>query len=891
METLKKQDKSRVDEILSLKKAVFHSTESIPWEELTPDLWSNGLEDLRQPGEGNTSRPFFVMLRRPGKANGLAVVKFMRRGSSASYYFGDRILKQLGARTPGFRFLQPANAKDQPELEALGRSVRERVESDLVFGGGAVLDVKAWTLTNGQFTVFGQTFELLIMSKGGRKTFSGKEELLEFLLSKGSPLLSTCTMTLDESSGKILCDKRKGMADEERAYYDGSVGWFQRMKELTEGTCEAIMVFEYVKGKRLDEKLRNGMLPTQAEEHGTPANPLEIDDAMANVYQKIGEMLVGDLLLNNWDRFRLPYVWDGGGNAGNVLLTDDWQLISIDHEIDDHEVSAKGVVIGPRNFPVINDKIEKFLANVQGADSSSESLDLPQLSELLQALLKDPYDEDAPPPNLPLGALHGVLRGVVRGVFLVANFPRLWYPNSPPGLFEYLGEWKQGLEADYPRLAKVSDDAWSALFDRVQHVHQRAYPMLLLNDTLHVHDILHELLEPSVRPDLIAGHRAPQLELVVGEQASSSARLASRFIRRLRKQPSGGGAGSIATQPVAAAQRLRYRLGPFDLEPLGPVECASFATEDVDDPSGGSYSFGVIGATSGVAVLSGRLSKAAAIKLDPSAKETASVPSSAKKFAFVYPSSSEIPDAGNFADVALCFLRVGGYVYWDATGEVCGLRALKPGLGIHFSHPRLLQSHPGVRKALFNQGRVFPPTVAKLIECGVTGFAWIAPGEIVGGHEDGKMLWKDGAFAYFFPSAAQEFDCFYSVTAFVAPRLGGRLGRVGDLSAAAVAAEEDRPEAFNSMSEVSQSTLTSAKSATVSGAAPTNEQIQSILQATLRKELTTFAAQLDAKFDAKVASAVANAYTAAAPTSWHMHMLAAAAMGAIVAVVAGVFIQ
>ena len=58
-------------------------------------------------------------------------------------------------------------------------------------------------------------------------------------------------------------------------------------------------------------------------------------------------------------------------------------------------------------------------------------LDLPQLTELVQALLKpDPNDEEAPPPELPPTAVHYVLRGLVRGVFLVANFPRLWCPNT-----------------------------------------------------------------------------------------------------------------------------------------------------------------------------------------------------------------------------------------------------------------------------------------------------------------------------------------------------------------------------------------------------------------------------------------------------------------------------
>ena len=84
------------------------------------------------------------------------------------------------------------------------------------------------------------------------------------------------------------------------------------------------------------------------------------------VFQQIGEMLVGDLLLNNNDRFRLKFVWDSiAGNAGNVLLTAGSELVSIDHEIDDRPTSR-------HNFDLYNARIERFLANIQGADASEE---------------------------------------------------------------------------------------------------------------------------------------------------------------------------------------------------------------------------------------------------------------------------------------------------------------------------------------------------------------------------------------------------------------------------------------------------------------------------------------------------------------------------------------
>ena len=266
-----------------------------------------------------------------------------------------------------------------------------------------------------------------------------------------------------------------------------------------------------------------------------------------------------------------------------------------------------------------------------------------------------------------------------------------------------------------------------------------------------------QLLHPDVRPDLIAGRKREQIELKVGGSPSTArlGRLSTRFIRRLRKQPSAEEIQGAAPP----AQRLKNRLGPFDLEPLGQSECESFNFKDEDLPSGGSYKFGLVGAR--MTVVSGRLSKAAPITLDASSKENASIPPSARKFAFVY-SDAKVDAAtlSKFSDAAKSFLQLGGFVYWDVSGNICGLRALKSGLGMHFSHPRLLEPHPYVRATLYSEHRVFPPTIASLCEAGVEGFAWISPGEVLGGHQDGKMLWSHGAFAYFYADAAKEFDCF-----------------------------------------------------------------------------------------------------------------------------------
>jgi len=304
MRHAEQQDKARVAEIARLKAQMFHKTPPIPWAEVTAELFGGGVADLRMPMEGKTSRPFFLSVRRPGREPGLIVVKFMPRGSCASYFFGDRILRQLGAITPGFRFLQPARPRDRPEIDAIAASVRLLIESELTFGGGAVLDTASWELSDGDFTVFGQTFPLLINRKSGKQPCKDRAGVVDFLQKKAGTLLATCTVSIDEASGAIFCDRRDSMTADGRFPFEGvdegkEVGWFHRLRQLEEGSCEAVMVFEYVNGSALNFALQH-RAARRVEGSG--------QEELGPVIQKIGEMLVGDLLLNNNDRFRLKFV-------------------------------------------------------------------------------------------------------------------------------------------------------------------------------------------------------------------------------------------------------------------------------------------------------------------------------------------------------------------------------------------------------------------------------------------------------------------------------------------------------------------------------------------------------------------------------------------------------
>mgnify|MGYP002833598359 CR=1 FL=1 len=128
------------------------------------------------------------------------------------------------------------------------------------------------------------------------------------------------------------------------------------------------------------------------------------------MFEKVGEMLVGDLLLHNWDRFRLRGLWDGAGNPGNVLTTNQWGLISIDHEIDCRPEA---------NHDVINEKIERLLDEVTSVAANAR---LEQLSSLVEGLARasgtaEEQEASGKPeeravmqvPTHPRGYLHRIL--------------------------------------------------------------------------------------------------------------------------------------------------------------------------------------------------------------------------------------------------------------------------------------------------------------------------------------------------------------------------------------------------------------------------------------------------------------------------------------------------
>ena len=146
------QDQKKEYELLKehakkLEKKEFLAGAAIPWEEMTPDAWAGAVETVRQPGEGNQSRPFFVKLHGgsapqlshppciPIPATGsphpirdvaverfdpcaaVTVLKFMKRGCSAPVQVADQLLRFFGVRCPGLRFILPTD-DEAAEIQA-----------------------------------------------------------------------------------------------------------------------------------------------------------------------------------------------------------------------------------------------------------------------------------------------------------------------------------------------------------------------------------------------------------------------------------------------------------------------------------------------------------------------------------------------------------------------------------------------------------------------------------------------------------------------------------------------------------------------------------------------------------------------------------------------------
>jgi len=167
----------------------------------------------------------------------------------------------------------------------------------------------------------------------------------------------------------------------------------------------------------------------------------------------------------------------------------------------------------------------------------------------------------------------------------------------------------------------------------------------------------------------------------------------------------------------------------------------------------------------------GRISPRASVTLSKTDKRIASIPVEAESFAFIYP-RPDVADAVSPEELQnpkMALIAIGGFAYWDANGNVCGVNSIGSGFGLNFNGPYLLRSQPGcrlLRSQLYAAGRVARITMRELVASGVRGFCWILPGEKFDGddHNVGSKLWRHGAFAYFYDENFARLDCIYTVT-------------------------------------------------------------------------------------------------------------------------------
>lgn len=135
------------------------------------------------------------------------------------------------------------------------------------------------------------------------------------------------------------------------------------------------------------------------------------------------------------------------------------------------------------------------------------------------------------------------------------------------------------------------------------------------------------------------------------------------------------------------------------------------------------------------------------ITLDDESKQAANIPLTADFFAWAYPVVMEDPVPEDASPEEKGFLTLGGYVYFNATSEAVGMRAITPidvgSLGLSFGRPQNLPDR--VAESLTQKGRFQEVTLPALASRGATHFAWIRPEEFAD-----SVVSANGCFAYKF---------------------------------------------------------------------------------------------------------------------------------------------
>ena len=245
---------------------------------------------------------------------------------------------------------------------------------------------------------------------------------------------------------------------------------------------------------------------------------------------------------------------DKKSNTGNILITvspSHVGAVSIDHEL--YERNENDTKDSKRSYMELKERMTKFL-KVIGAHGPNARLQ--SIEDLIGSLFKTVrWDASMLSPSL--------LQGMVRGIFLVANWPRLWNPHDGhPGLFEYINFWLGEWQERYRGLDPPGKDAIEALRERVHMIHHVLYPAVLRTAQYDLHAILQELLArgvPTIKGRAAEMPLTPALAIGSGTRASIGSRRVRVPFYSSRRDGEGcvGGAILAARRGTAVVSHLQ----------------------------------------------------------------------------------------------------------------------------------------------------------------------------------------------------------------------------------------------------------------------------------------------------------------------------------------------
>eukprot|EP01062_Namystynia_karyoxenos_P080951 TRINITY_DN8812_c0_g2_i1.p1 TRINITY_DN8812_c0_g2~~TRINITY_DN8812_c0_g2_i1.p1 ORF type:complete len:1563 (+),score=433.81 TRINITY_DN8812_c0_g2_i1:1176-5864(+) len=241
-------------------------------------------------------------------------------------------------------------------------------------------------------------------------------------------------------------------------------------------------------------------------------------------------------------------------------------------------------------------------------------------------------------------------------------------------------------------------------------------------------------------------------------------RVCAKEVRQLRHRlqaaahrqgafPKGQSSAAGGVSASSAARPFPESLGPF-----GTAKCDAVPLADLKSGSWRMKQQGVALTLSRARVsCGGRLSPASELTLDRSTRRQLGIPGAARTFCFAYPTDARteewaaVPEAEKqrvIADPVGSLVLFGGYLYFDQSGLCVAARCLCPGTALRFDGPYFVgreQQRELLRKLLESR-RFEPVTIEDLRQVGAQYFAWLLPGEHLGGGRD----CDHGGFLYLF---------------------------------------------------------------------------------------------------------------------------------------------